>query len=138
MAFLLGVFSVTFLGLMIFTHALSLYVGIAILALFLLACIYIGVEHTVKKNFFLEHVGLEKLEEDEIIATEFLTKEQLEKSGLNLKKIVGETEKQKLEKLGITKVPVYRNAPRFGPFIFVGTLIALAVPEFFSILFFSF
>ncbi|MDO8625219.1 MAG: hypothetical protein Q7R47_03985, partial [Candidatus Diapherotrites archaeon] len=92
---------------------------------------------TIKERYFMEKIAVDALEEDEIIATEFMDAKVLEQSGLNLKKIIGEAEKENLKKLGLAEVPVYRNAPRFGPFIFAGTMLALAAPQFFAILFLS-
>lgn len=96
---------------------------------FLLAGVFVALEKPIKKNFFSKKVKLEELEEDEVIAMEFINKKILEKTGLGLKGIIGEKEKKKLKELGIKEVVIYANAPRFGPFIFLGVTLALWFPE---------
>ncbi len=96
---------------------------------FLLTGVFVALEKPIKKNFFSKKVKLEELEEDEAIAIEFTDKKTLEKTGLGLKGIIGPTEKQKLKEMGIKEVMIYANAPRFGPFIFLGVALALWFPE---------
>lgn len=96
---------------------------------FLLAGVFVALEKPIKKHFFSKKVKLEKLEADEAIAIEFTDPKILEKTGLGLKGIIGEKEKQKLKELGIKEVIIYANAPRFGPFIFLGVALALWFPE---------
>lgn len=132
-----GIFSILFIAILVYQNGLSLWTGILFAIPFLLASAFVAVENVVKQKFFLETIALSQLEEDEIIASEFMDTKQLAAAGLNLKKIIGETEKQKLQQLRINEVPVYRNAPRFGPFIFIGCVLAIAAPQVFSILFLS-
>lgn len=96
---------------------------------FLLAGVFVALEKPIKKNFFGKKVKVEELGEDEAIAIEFTSKKILEKTGLGLKGIIGEKEKEKLKELGIKEVMIYANAPRFGPFIFLGVALALWFPE---------
>ncbi len=135
LAILLSAFIFLFTAFLVYNNGISLYVGIGLIAVFWIASAYIAVETTAKKHFLLSHIQVDELEEDEIVATEFMDSKLLEQSGLNVKKIIGENEKTNLKNHGITQVPVYRNAPRFGPFIFIGTLLAITLPEFFAILF---
>ncbi len=104
----------------------------SVAALFALA--FLAFEKGIKKNFFLKEVELKKLEEDEVVAIEFLDKEIAGKIGLGIKRIIGDKEIEKLKKIGISKVPVYRDMPPFGPFIFLGTVLILLSPELFSFL----
>jgi len=94
-----------------------------------ISLIFIALEKGIKKNFFLKKISLKEMEEDELIAVEFEKKETIKKLNLGLKGVLGEKEKKELEKAGIKKLFVYRNLPKFGPFIFVGVLINLAFPE---------
>jgi hypothetical protein len=80
-------------------------------------------------------VKLEELEEDEVIAMEFTDSEILEKTGLGLKGIIGKKEKEKLKEMGIKEVIIYANAPRFGPFIFIGVALGILFPEIISLFF---
>jgi hypothetical protein len=96
---------------------------------FLLAGVFVAMEKPIKKHFFSKKVKLEELEEDEAIALEFTPEKILKETGLGLKGIIGEKEKQKLKKMGIKEVVIYANAPRFGPFIFIGVVLALWFPE---------
>jgi Flp pilus assembly protein protease CpaA len=102
---------------------------------FLLAGVFVALEKPIKKNFFSKKVKLEELEEDEVIAMEFTDSEILEKTGLGLKGIIGKKEKEKLKEMGIKEVIIYANAPRFGPFIFIGVALGILFPEIISLFF---
>ena len=94
-----------------------------------ISLVFIALEKGIKKNFFLKKIPLKEMEEDELIAFEFEEKNTIKKLNLGIKGILGEKEKKELEKAGIKEIFVYRNLPKFGPFIFVGVLINLAFPE---------
>jgi Flp pilus assembly protein protease CpaA len=93
-----------------------------------IALIFIALEKGIKREFFLKKISLQEIEEDELIAIEFQEKETLKKLNLGLKGIIGEKEKNELKKLGVKELMVYRNLPKFGPFIFVGVLINILFP----------
>jgi Flp pilus assembly protein protease CpaA len=94
--------------------------------------IYIGLQDGIKKNFFDKKVSLGKLEEDEIPSENNSQKILKLLSG---KKLVGKKEIQILKKNKIKELIVLRNLPKFGPFIFLGTIIAIINPAFFVSLF---
>jgi len=98
------------------------------------ALLFLALEKGIKKNFFLKEIALEKLEEDEVVATEFLEHGLKEKLGLGFKGIIGNREVEKLRELGVKSIPVYRSMPPFGPFIFLGVAAALFFPELFGFL----
>jgi len=100
-----------------------------------IALIYIALEKGIKKEFFLKKISLNEMEEDEVIAVEFEKKETIEKLGLGFKGVIGLKEKKALEEKGVKELFVYRNLPKFGPFIFIGALINLAFPNLFVLLF---
>lgn len=127
-------FSVYFLVL-VQINALSQTVAIAFWVPFLLASVFVGLEPVIKKHFFVQTVALEKLGEDEVIALDMMDSKILEQAGLGIKGVIGEKEKQKLAELGIREVPIYANAPRFGPFIFLGVILALFFPNLVTTLF---
>lgn len=104
------------------------------------ALLFIAFQQGIKRNFFLKQIPLAELEEDEVIAKEFLSKELEQKiSNSNLsfkvKGIITDSDKEKLKKLGISSLPVLRSLPPFAPFIFLGTILALLMPDFLSLLF---
>ncbi|MBT4870547.1 MAG: prepilin peptidase [Candidatus Diapherotrites archaeon] len=99
---------------------------------FLLGMLFIGLQEGIKKEFFEKKVPLTKMEEDEVIC------EHNNKKILKLlkgKSLLGDKEISLLKKNGIRSVVVLRDLPRFGPFIFLGTLFALINPAFFMMLF---
>ena len=100
-----------------------------------IAILFIAFEKGIKKEFFLKKVKLSELEEDEVIAFEFLEEKEKKELELKFKGVIGEKEKEKLEKAGIKEMLVYRALPRFGPFVFFGIAIVLLKPELIQLLF---
>jgi len=97
--------------------------------------VFLALEQGIRKNFFLKKIKLSELGEDEVIAMEFTDEKTRKKLGLFAKGIIGEKEKQKLEKAGIKEILVYRNLPPFAPFIFIAIIIVLALPGLFNFFF---
>jgi hypothetical protein len=95
----------------------------------------LALEKGIRKNFFLKKINLSELEEDEVIAAEFLDEKTRKALELKTKGILGEKEKNKLEKAGIKEILVYRNLPPFAPFVFIAIIIILALPEITGLLF---
>lgn len=102
---------------------------------FALALVFLAFEKGIRKSFFLRLVPVAKLEEDEVIAAEFLGQELKQKLGLGLKGVFGEKEIAKLKKAGKKRVPVYRGMPPFGPFILLGCIAALLWPNLITMMF---
>lgn len=125
--FYFAIFS--YLGLMEPLTAMLFFIPL-IFALFFLA-----LRKQIQGAFFLRWVSVDKLEEDEIVAKEFLDKETLSKIGAAFKGIITEKDKERLKRLGIKKIPVYRDLPPFAPFILIGIIIAYLYPDFFLHLF---
>ncbi len=94
-----------------------------------LALAFIAFEKGIKKEFFLKKIKIKEMEEDEIIAYEFLGGKEKKIFGEGFRKVFGEKDAQRLEKLGVKEVLVFRDLPRFGPFIFFGMVLALAFPQ---------
>tara|TARA_Y100000310_G_scaffold345864_1_gene471826 strand:- start:19065 stop:19883 length:819 start_codon:yes stop_codon:yes gene_type:complete len=90
--------------------------------------LFIAFEKGIRKEFFLKKINLKDIEEDEIIAFDFMSEKEREKLGKGFKGIYGEKEKKELEKKGIKEIFVYRDLPRFGVFVFLGVLLALVFP----------
>ncbi|MCR4335905.1 MAG: A24 family peptidase [archaeon] len=91
--------------------------------------LFIAFEKGIRKEFFLKKIKLKDIEEDEIIAFEFMSEKEIKKFGKGFKGVFGEKEKKELEKKGIKEIFVYRDLPRFGIFIFLGVLIVFVFPE---------
>jgi len=115
--------------------AIRPYSALALAFPMALASVFIAFERGIRKRFFLMNVRLGKLEEDEVVASEFLSKKAKRALGLGFKGVLGEKEIEKLGKSGINKVPVFRALPPFGPFIFLGCAIAAIVPDLIGALF---
>ncbi|MCR4368974.1 MAG: A24 family peptidase [archaeon] len=96
----------------------------------LLGTIFLALEKGIRKKFFLKKILVKDVEEDEIVAFEFMPPEQAKKIRENLKGIIGPKEASKLSKMGIREMMVYRDLPRFGVFIFLGVVMALLFPGF--------
>ncbi len=90
------------------------------------------------KNDVLEHFAMKKkkiskLNDDDVLALEFIPESKKKKLGLwrktftspELKKI-----KSKAKKLGIKEIRVYDYLPQFGPFIFIALLLNLMFGDF--------
>ena len=107
-----------------------------LIAVVIFALLFIAFEKGIRKEFFLKEIAIGKFEEDEIVAWDFLSHEQKEKLGraLNLrgKRVFEKKEIEKLKKLKIAKLPVYRNLPKFAPFVFVAAVVIIALPDLFS------
>ncbi len=137
-----GIVSSAILGAIIavyFFHLVSMqFMDATVAAIFfttvLFALFFFAFERGIKRNFFLREVELGKLEEDEVIATEFLDKDIKEKLKLYFKGIFGKGEIEELKKQEVKKVPIYRGMPPFAPFVFIGIVIVLWKPELFGFL----
>lgn len=116
-------------GLLELTHVLILFFPLS------LALLFLAFQKGIKRNFFLKFVSPSELEEDEIIAKEFLKKDLLQGSGLSIKGILEKENAQRLTALGIEKIPVYRSLPPFAPFLLLGVIISFFYPGLFSELF---
>lgn len=133
-AALFGVFVAAYFGALVQLEMVSVASATLLAAPLLLAVLFMAFEHGIRKNFFLKQVKLKELEEDEVIAVDFL--EERVKKGLKLgfKGVFGGREISELEKMGVKDVPVYRGMPPFAPFILLGCIAALVQPNLISIL----
>ncbi len=92
--------------------------------------LFMAFERGIKREFFLKKAGVKDLEEDELVAAEFLEPGTRAVLGMKWKGILGEREIRKLNDAGIKEIFVYRNLPKFAPFILAGVVLALAFPIF--------
>ena len=118
------------------TSRLMPVLALAVLGVPLLcSLLFMAFEKGIKKSFFLKHVKLGALEEDEVLAQEF-AEEKIRKI-LQGKGIMEAQDIARLKKMGVAGVPVYRNFPKFGPFIFLGCALAFWQPTLLGAVFFQ-
>lgn len=97
--------------------------------------VFIAFEQGIRKRFFLKEVALGEVEEDDVLAIEFMDAKSRKKIGLGLRTVLGKKEVEKLNESGVKKVKVYRDLPKFAPFVLIGCAIAIAFPELFMKMF---
>lgn len=131
---LLGIIIIFYFSYLVSMHFISETTAVILYATIFFALFFLAFERGIKRNFFLREVEIGKLEEDEVIATEFLNEDIRNKLKLYFKGIFGKKEVEELRKMGIMKVPVYRDMPPFAPFVFIGIVIVLLKPELFGFL----
>lgn len=141
-AVFLGIFLIAYFYLLISFNFMQFYSAFILAIPLFFALLFIAFQQGIKKNFFLKSIPLAELEEDEVIAKEFLSKElkekfEKEKLNFNMKGIITEEDKIKLRKLRISSLPVLRSLPPFAPFILLGVLLSLIFPDFLSLIFFA-
>ena len=95
-----------------------------------LGVLFLAFEKGIRKEFFLKKIMVSEIEEDEILAPEFMGEEERKTIAQGFRGVIGEKEKKWLEEKGIKEICVYRNLPRFGAFIFIGVALALFMPSF--------
>ena len=120
-----------------FAWSIRIFSGPAIALLTLpmaIAVLFLALEPGIRRQFFLKRVGLDQLEEDEIIAREYCDEQtRMALAGSSLG-VLTENEIAKLRDAGIENVPVYRGLPPFGPFILAGVLLSLFFPQWLGLL----
>jgi hypothetical protein len=108
--------------LFVFVIALPLFCGLLFMAL----------QKGIKEDFFEKKVFLKDLEDDEIIGDKNSKKI---KDLLKGKNLLGEKEILKLKNNKVKQIYVLRNLPKFGPFIFIGVILAMSNPNILQIIF---
>ena len=93
------------------------------------ALIFMALEKSIRKNFFAKTVKIKDLEEDELIAWDFLPEKTKKLLDLKFKRIIDEKLKAELKKEKISEILVYRDLPRFAPFILAGIILTILRPE---------
>lgn len=122
-------------ALLAWINALSLYMAAFLWIALSLGSVFIALESMIKKHYFSKTVLVSELGDDELIAMEFTDEKILKKLDLGIKGVIGDKEKQKLLEMGIKKITIYATPPKFGPFIFIGTTLALWMPNLLTVLF---
>ncbi len=97
----------------------------------LCASIFLIFQKGINKSFFEQKLKLNQLDEDEIIS---LNNSKKILTLLNNKQLIEKKEIELLKRNKIKEIIVMRNLPKFGPFIFIGTLIGIYIPNLIFIL----
>jgi len=126
MLYLIIMFQLGFLNLI---HVIVLVVPM------LFGLVALAFQKGIYKEFFLKLVSINQIEEDEIIAREFIDPAVLHGAGLSIKGVISKKEAKKLVGAGLGKIPVYRSLPPFAPFLLLGVIISFFFPNFFSMIF---
>jgi len=134
-ALLFGAVLLLYLFFIFQMRILSLLSIIMIAIPLLFGLIFFAFEKGIRKEFFLKKIKITALEEDELFASEFEKEETVKLLGLKFKGVLGKDEIAKLKKAGIKEVLVYRDAPRFAPFFFIGCLVAMIFPNLLELFF---
>jgi len=109
----------------LFSINFIIFIGIPIF----FALTFVAFEHGIKKNFFLKKIELKNLEEDDLIATEFLDEEIRKNLSLKFKGIIDKNVERKLIQLKVKNILVYRGLPKFAPFVLIGVIISVFFPD---------
>lgn len=103
----------------------TLALGIAMLA----GIIFYALEDEIKEHAFLKRITLNELEEDEVLAIEHLTSDEKQKWGKNIPNLIGTSDGLRLKQMNVNTIPVYRNLPKFAPFLLAGIIVTYLYPE---------
>lgn len=101
--------------------ALGLGLGMGIL--------FYALEPELKTHHFLRRVHVKEIEDDEIVAEEQLTHEEKKRFGKSVPALIGMDDKLRLMHLGFTTIPLYRDLPRFAPYLLAGVIWVFLFPE---------
>ena len=107
----------------------SFLVGTALLIALGLGIIFYALEDELKAHAFLKRIPLEQLEDDELLAVEHLSAEEKAKLGKNIPQLIDRTDILRFRHAGLHTIPVYRNLPKFAPFLLLGVLVVYVFPE---------
>lgn len=124
-----GFFELFFIGYLIITwsHGIINELFILIVGVPLGAgIIFMGLQKEIKKRFYETKISINEIEEDELLGDKNNKKVKNLLKGQNL---INPKEATLLKKNKINSIYVLRNLPKFGPFIFLGAIIALFYPE---------
>jgi len=131
-ALIMGTFLIIYFTFMLINNFISIYFIYLFAIPFLFGLVFFALQDGIKKEFFEEKISINKIEDDEILGTKNSQKI------INLfknKSLINSSDIKLLKKNKISKIYVLRNLPKFGPFIFIGVLIAIINPNLIQYLF---
>ena len=85
----------------------------------------LALENGIRKNFFLVHIKVAELEDDDLIAADEIDAATKEKIGIGIKGIADADVMRRIKEAGMEELPVYRNLPKFAPFVLAGVIVVL-------------
>lgn len=131
-AIIIGLIILIYLIGMIKLNLIELYSAILLGTPFLFGLTFLALQNGIKNNFFEKKIKLKEADEDEI-----LSKNNSQKilKLIQGKELIEKKEIELLKKNKIREIIVLRNLPKFGPFIFIGTIIAINYPNLITIFF---
>ncbi len=120
-------FFLFFLALCIFVVTVEQFPALIYLTLppMFFGCVVLVFEDEIKQYIYLKRKQISKLEEGDVLATEFCTKEFLRDAGLEKKTVLEKEDIAVIKKLGYKSVPIYYYLPRFGIYVFFGVVLTL-------------
>lgn len=127
-----GIMALAFGGMMYYVTRQQIWPieTVAVLSAAILAgIIFYALEDEIKEHAFLKRITLNELEDDEVLAVEHLTHEEKEKWGKNPPNLIGTDDKMRLTQMNVHTIPVYRNLPKFAPFLCAGIIVTYLYPE---------
>lgn len=107
----------------------SLLQGTILLLALGMGIIFYMLENEIKTHAFLKRIPLEEMEDDELLAVEHLSAEEKQKLGKEIPALIDRGDIQRFKHMGMHTIPVYRDLPKFAPFLFVGVLLVYLFPE---------
>jgi len=126
---IIGIFLIAYFAIMLNSGFFQMQNALVLAVPLAFALVFLALEKSIRKNFFLKSVKLKDLEEDELIALEFLPEKVQKRINLKMKRIIDKQLVEELKKEKISEVLVYRDLPRFAPFILAGVILAILKPE---------
>jgi Flp pilus assembly protein protease CpaA len=81
-------------------------------------------EPEIKKYIYLKRKLLKDLEDGDVLAIDFLSKDVFKKLNMKNRVVLEEKDLLRIRKLKIKSLPIFDNLPRFGPYIFLGVLLS--------------
>lgn len=107
----------------------SLLQGTILLLALGMGIIFYMLENEIKAHAFLKRIPLEEMEDDELLAVEHLSADEKQKLGKEIPPLIDRGDIQRFKHAGMHTIPVYRDLPKFAPFLFVGVLLVYLFPE---------
>lgn len=128
-AAVIGIFLIAYFAILLNSGVFKMQNALVLAVPLFFALVFLALEKSIRKNFFLKSAKLKDLEEDELIAWDFLPEKLQKKLKLKAKRIIDKQLIEELKKEKISEVLIYRELPKFAPFILAGVIIAILKPE---------
>ncbi|MBU1198149.1 prepilin peptidase [Candidatus Micrarchaeota archaeon] len=132
-----SLFVLVIAGFVLWTTLAFSYGTVLFLLLLLSTAFFLTFREQLLEEVVTKRMTLKEIEDEDILALESMPKRIVQK--YHLGKVLTKSEVKKLKLISrkerMTRFPVYKILPRFGPYILIGLLVALAFGDLFSLLF---